>query len=608
MIRSYFLTLLFLCALFSSSLAQSYNDYLGAGHNENITVTTCSDQTRPNWDQPASGNNTINGSGFLGQYYESARFLSQATLGKRPTDILYLPAVGPDEWITLQMNMPINSMLQAIEDKKDEVFQYRSSIGYSPEDAETELDDYTFNMAWFDQASSAPDQLRHKVALALSEILVISNNSSLRERGAGVADFYDIFLNEAFGNYRDILRQVTLHPAMGFYLSHYNNPRADPELGTHPDENYAREVMQLFSIGLYDLNQDGSRALDDEGDFIPSYTQDDVKEFAKVFTGLGAGAVADHITWADEPYFGLYFGAVDYTVPMVMYDEYHEPGPKFLLNNFQLNGNQDGMTEVVAAVDHLFNHPNVAPFICRQLIQRLVKSNPSPGYISRISAIFNNNGQGVRGDMAAIVRAILMDDEARNCSLINHPTNGKLKEPIVKYLEYYRAFNFNNPVGYSFNPGFNFLEETDQFPMFSPSVFNFFTPDYQPNGPISEEGLVAPEFQILQTRTSVGFINWAHIWSQGGYPYWHWEEFAELPMLDITDLRKMARDPEVLINYYDLVFVNGQMSASTREIISDALYTFYVDDSDPDDYYYLEYRAELGLYLTLISPDYNILR
>jgi len=152
------------------------------------------------------------------------------------------------------------------------------------------------------------------------------------------------------------------------------------------------------------------------------------------------------------------------------------------------------------------------------------------------------------------------------------------------------------------------LEETDQFPMFSPSVFNFFTPDYQPNGPISEEGLVAPEFQILQTRTSVGFINWAHIWSQGGYPYWHWEEFAELPMLDITDLRKMARDPEVLINYYDLVFVNGQMSASTREIISDALYTFYVDDSDPDDYYYLEYRAELGLYLTLISPDYNILR
>ncbi len=595
---------LFILTCINMSFAQTYTDYIGAGHSDGIVVTSCDEQTKPYWTQSASSMNSINGSGMNAEYFAAARFLSQAAFGKTPEEIQNVVNIGYEAWIDDQFTYPVTSTLETAFAKFDEINAHNVSLGYDPTE---NLSAYNFNMAWFDNAVNRPDQLRQRVALALSEILVISNNSDLEGFGEASSDYYDIFLNEAFGNYENILRKVTLHPAMGFYLSHYNNPKADPELGTHPDENYAREILQLFSVGLYELNQDGSHKLDAQGNSIQTYTQDDIKEFAKVFTGLSAGAVAPEIEWADEPYFGLYYGACDFTYPMSMYDEFHEPGPKFLFNDFQLNGNLNGMDEVIAAVNNIFNHENVGPIVSLRLIQRLIKSNPTPGYISRVAGIFNNNGQGVRGDMTAVIKAILLDSEARDCSWIDDPSNGKLKEPIVKFTEYYKAFNFNLPGGYSWNPGYNYQDATDQYPMASPSVFNFYTPSYQPNGPILNANLVAPEFQILQTRTSMGYINWVNNWTQGGYPYYQWEDI-ETVLMDFTQLKQMSRDPEVYINYLDGLFVNGKMSQSTRDIISDALYEFTVTDNEDENFYLLEYRAKLGLYLTLISPDYNILK
>lgn len=601
-----YLTLILL-VFSTSTIAQNYTDYVGAGHSDGIVVTSCNEQSRAFWNETASGDNTINGNGLDAQYKETARFLSQTTFGKNLDDIAYISNFDKEAWINEQIGLPNASMLELILEVYDNIADHNISLGANPNDFMALPSTYYFNVAWWQRAIDYPDQLRQRVALALSEILVVSHNSILTNHSDAVANYYDIFLEEAFGNYENILRRVTLHPAMGVYLSHYNNPRANEELGTHPDENYAREVMQLFSIGLYELNLDGTRKLDDDGDFIATYSQTDIQEFAKVFTGLSASGLQPQVDWTDEPYFGISPYAGELTLPMSMYEAYHEPGPKYLLNGFELSGNDDGMTEVVQAVNHLFNHENVGPFISYRLIQHLVKSNPSPAYVARVASAFNNNGNGVRGDMEAVVKAILLDDEARNCNWISDNQGGKLKEPIVRYTEYFKGNEFNLPSGYLWNNGYNFGEATDQYPLLSPSVFNFYTPFYTPNGEISDAGLVAPEFQILQTRTSVGFINWAYTWTQGGFPYWQWEPGLDQVTMITDDLLYMARDPEVLINHLDMIYCNGNMTSTTREIISDALYEFDVNVNDPDDWR-LEYRAELGLYLTLISPDFSVLR
>jgi len=256
-----------------------------------------------------------------------------------------------------------------------------SIVAQGGDPAGYEAKDQFFHSAFTNYAMTGEDLLRARVALALSEIFVISEVGALDGEPLGWASYYDLLLQHSFGNYRDLLYDITLHPCMGVYLTHLNNPKTDTTQNQFPDENYAREVMQLFSIGLYELNLDGSRKLDTAGNFIPTYDLGEIEEFAKVFTGL---------SWGDRNEFGKRFpvSELGLTIPMQMFDEEHEPGSKQLLNGFVVPDRNpvDGLADLNDAIDNLFNHPNVGPFLARLLIQRLVKSNPSPDYISRVTS------------------------------------------------------------------------------------------------------------------------------------------------------------------------------------------------------------------------------
>ena len=341
-----------------------------------------------------------------------------------------------------------------------------------------------------------PDPLRQRVAFALSQIFVISDNmETLGTNPAGMINYYDMLENNAFGNYRDLLFGVATHPCMGIYLSHLGNAKADPVANTFPDENFAREVMQLFSIGLWMLNTDGTQQLDATGQPIPTYSNANITEMARVFTGLSH--------WNSD--FNGY--SDDFTQPMIGWDAYHDLGTKTLLLGVTTPARtaSPGSTgtatfaDVNAAIDNLFNHPNVGPFVARQLIQRFITSNPSPAYIARVATAFNNNGSGVRGDMKAVIKAMLLDDEARNPLMRSDPTYGKLREPFLKCVNFAHAFNATSQAGWYYLD--SFILDHDEEPLKSPSVFNFYLPNYTPPGALAQAGLVAPEFQIINASS-----------------------------------------------------------------------------------------------------------
>lgn len=592
-------TLFFFPSLFIS--AQIYSDYIGGGNSEGITITTSDALQEDGWEEIASGKNTLNGAGLEGKLIDASRFLSQATFGASQQLIEEVAAMDFEDWIDQQAEINPTYLLPVMID----VYNLGKQIYVDNGGFEVNYTDSPewehFDYAWWQLNMTNEDLLRQRVAFALSEVFVISIHSDLLNRGEAVADYYDVLIDNALGNYKDLLLDVTLHPSMGVYLSHLNNPRAIPEQNIHPDENYAREVMQLFSIGLFELNQNGSRKTDAQGNFIPTYDNNDISEFAKVFTGLGAGGV---ISQEDNfpPQFFLSQGNIDFTVPMAMYENWHEPGEKQLLNGFVIPDGQTGMQDVEMAVEHLFNHPNVGPFIGRQLIQRLIKSNPSPEYISRVAEVFNNNGQGVRGDMKAVIKAILLDEEARTCEWLNDPVHGRLREPINRYTQFARVVGADNPLGIFWNNGSAFELLTGQHPLHSPSVFNFFLPDFQPNGPISELDLVGPEFQIHNTRTSIGYLNYVNEWTVEENLFNTYEDSVTDTDTDFSWLLYYAKDSEVLINKLDVLLTNGQLSDDTRAIIKTAIEPF--NDNTAGDFS----RLKMALYLFMISPDYNVMR
>jgi uncharacterized protein (DUF1800 family) len=457
-----------------------------------------------------------------------------------------------------------------------------------------------FSYAWWNLNLSNEDELRQRVAYALSEIFVVSLVTDLGGNAFALSSYYDVLTKNALGNFRDLLLEVTLHPSMGFYLNHLNNPRTIPLANIHPDENYAREIQQLFSIGLYELNQNGTRKTDTQGNWIPTYGQMEIKEFAKVFTGLGLSAVMPNM-YIDEPEFFLDIYLADMTKPMKMYEEWHEPGQKQLLNGFIVPSGQTGMKDINDAIDNLFNHPNVGPFIGKQLIQKLVTSNPSPGYVSRVSEAFNDNGQGIRGDLRAVIKAILLDSEARSCEFVQSETSGKLREPFARYAHFSESMDLEQFFGRYWNPGYGFWLATGQIPLASPTVFNFYLPEYRPSGPINDAGLTGPEFQIHNSRTSIEFINQVNDWAVWQYMWGSWEAGDPYTTVDLQELEVLARDPEVLINHLDRIFTHGSLSDGTRAIIKEAI--------DPLIWGNFKYdRARMALYLIMISPDYAILK
>ncbi len=438
---------------------------------------------------------------------DAVRLLWQASFGPTPEAISTILEQGTEGWINQQLAMPASrsQLSRTIE------------IAMMAEPDASWFDKSVFNSiangrvrhyqssAWWEQALTAPDQLRQRVAFALSQITVVSiTEPPLYKRSEALAVYNDLLLKHAFGNYRELLSAVSYSPAMGVYLSHQGNRKANPKRQTSPDENYARELMQLFSIGLYRTTLDGQPALDQDGQKVPVYTQQDVMELARVFTGWDL--VGNTGFGRKNRFFGSYLQPMEFTQKL------HDSGEKTLLGQIipaGLGGEQD----VEAALDIIFSQPSVAPFISRQLIQRLVSSNPSPAYIKRISSVFVDNGQGIRGDLASVVKAILMDSEARIPTENN--AHGKLKEPIVAFAGLLRFLNVTPAPAWVTPQGGKMVDvywfkplNIGQDPLRSPSVFNFYEPDYQPSdNHFQQTGLFSPEAVVLETEPLVNFSN-----------------------------------------------------------------------------------------------------
>ncbi len=608
------LVILILAILPAVVSGQIYDDYLGAGHDRGIKVWTSSDQGN------AVGQNTINGEGLDAMKMEASRFLSQAAFGGNEEAIEALVAIDNDfsQWIDDQVQAPISWMLPALYATSDRAEWLFYQEVDSTQSDQRYFGPYSlhFEYTWWDNNLKGQDQLRQRVAFALSQILVVSINSNLREFGEGLASYYDNFMRHAFGNYRDLLMAITLDPNMGYYLSHLNNNKTDLARGINPDENYAREIMQLFSIGLYELNNDGTRKTQN-GEWIPTYDNSDIKGLAKVFTGLKGGGWSEAaIMYGADPNSPVPFGegiySIDRTVPMVMEEAQHEPGSKTIVGDFTIPGGQTGMKDIEDAVNHLFMHPNVGPFVAYRLIQRLVKSNPTPAYVNRVASVFNDNGSGVRGDMEAMIRAILLDTEARTCVAMQVSEHGKLREPILRFTHIINALPHTNPDGYYWNNSYDYWEDTKQMPLAAPSVFNFYLPDYQAQGAITSQGLNAPEYQIHNSQTSLGYLNQTHKWTMwsedGGLFFWDWvgedadgNDLTPNVDSDLRSLAPLAEDPETIINHLDVMLTHGRLSSETRAIIKNALTQVQYGD-------YLLNRVRLAVYLFMISPDYVVLK
>jgi len=506
---------------------------------------------------------------------DAARFLMQATYGPTsPADVAAITSAptGFGPWLAGQFGQPLTSHLAYIDAAR--------AAG------ETISSNQVMESFWR-QAVTGPDQLRQRVALALSEIMVISDQNANVDP-EGMARYLDVLESDAFGNFRQLLEDVTLDPTMGVYLNMLQNDQGDPANGINPNENYAREVNQLFSIGLYKLNPDGTLILDATGLPIATYNQDAVKGFAAVFTGW-TWAGGDH---SDPNNFYNY--SPNWRQPMEAWPEHHSPGTKLLLDGVVLPAGQTPQQDLDAALDLIFHHPNVGPFICRELIQRLVTSNPSPAYLYRCAQAFANDGQGVRGNMQSVLAAILLDYEARAATFVPQPGYGKLREPIVRLGHLLRATSATPPADNKWriwdtsDAGYGL----DENPLRAPTVFNFFEPTYVQPGAIAQAGLVAPELKITTDTTVFGAADYLHdiIYYGAAFdPYTIFPNYSS--MVGLAD--------SSLLDYLNLVMMANGMSAQMRSILETALAD--PNFSDPND---ATTRVRNLLYLIELSPEY----
>ena len=512
---------------------------------------------------------------------DAARFLTQATFGPTMPDIAALQVKGYEAWLKEQFALPTESHVAYID-------WLRKAEPKRP------LYDEAFLESFWKQAIHGPDQLRQRIAFALSQIFVVSFATGLQGEYYAVASYADMLNKNAFGNFRQLLEDVTLHPAMGRYLDHLKNDKEDPVAGRNPNENFARELLQLFSIGLYKLHPDGTLVLDKKGRPIETYDQETVKGFARVFTGWSYGTfpkTEDYWRWPQiqniyDPF---------WRVPMEVWPQHHSTSTKPLLNGVVLPAGQSAEKDLRQALDNVFQHPNVGPFIARQLIQRLVTSNPSRGYVYRVAQKFNNNGSGVRGDMKAVIRAILLDYEARSEKMIKQPTYGKLREPVLRMTHLLRAFNFactcgKVPLYWMESP----VYALGQNPYRAVSVFNFFSPDYRPPGDLSRAGLVAPEMQITNEISVTGISNFLRSVIFTGF---QWD--PKLPHLisDYANVATLAGSPDKLLDHLNLLLLSGQMPDQMKQTISAEIAKMPPERLP---------RVKEAVHSTMTSPEYVV--
>jgi uncharacterized protein (DUF1800 family) len=510
---------------------------------------------------------------------DAARFLMQATYGPTsPADVAIISGepTGFGPWLAGQFGQPATSHLAYIDAARA---------------AGEMISSNQVMESFWKQAVTGPDQLRQRVALALSEIMVISDQNANVDP-EGMARYLDVLESDAFGNFRQLLEDVTLDPTMGVYLNMLQNDQGDPANGINPNENYAREINQLFSIGLYKLNPDGTLILGATGLPIPTYGQDVIKGFAQVFTGW-TWAGGDH---SDPNNFYNY--NPNWRQPMEAWPEHHSPGTKLLLDGAVLPAGQTPQQDLDAALDVIFRHPNVGPFLCRELIQRLVTSNPSPAYVYRCAQVFANDGHGVRGNLQAVLSAILLDYEARATTFVPQPGYGKLREPIVRLGHLLRATNAVPPADGKWriwdtsDSGYGL----DENPLRAATVFNFFEPTYVQPGAIAQAGLVAPEFKITTDTTVFGAADYLHdvIYYGAAFdPYTIVPDYSSLVGLSDSNL----------LDYLNQVMMANGMSAQMRSILATALAD--PNFSDPND---ATTRVKNLMYLIELSPEYVVQR
>ncbi|MGC4062599.1 MAG: DUF1800 family protein [Aquabacterium sp.] len=546
---------------------------------------------------------------------EAARFLTQATFGPTDQDIDHLMSVGYRAWLDEQLHAPVNAV---------------SHLNFWDRASASSVQGFLHDGGWptesfWREALTSPDQLRQRVAFALSEIFVISTLDACGDNtnGRGAAGYMDMLGKKAFGDFRSLLEAVALHPVMGCYLSHIHNLKEDTSSGREPDQNFAREVMQLFSIGLYELNKDGTLKTDGQGAPIETYGPLDIQGMAKVFTGWSWYCFDN----SDSCFFrsfgtdsGKDLGSNDRWVnPMQSFARYHSTSEKkFLGVTVPAQSTPDPAKSVQMALDRLATHPNVGPFIGRQLIQRLVTSNPSPAYVGRVSKAFDEAG----GNLGAMVQAILMDPEARDMQgALASKTFGKPKEPVLKLSALLRAYGATSTtgsflMGYTEDPSFALA----QSPMRSPTVFNFFRPGYVlPSSQSSQAGLQTPEFQLLNETSVAGaanFLGTAMYWGIGSKGY-----DGKSPGPDIQFAYQRTPDNAVLVladKPTDLVedvnqhLMYGTMSAGLKAEIVNAVSqldfrskpTVTADDILGTR----QHRVWAALLLTVVSPEFQIQR
>ena len=501
---------------------------------------------------------------------DAGRFLSQATFGATDELISQVQNEGFDAFLSEQFAAPISSHMAFVD-----------ATGVHPPTFLQTTD------AWWTYAVSAPDQLRQRVAFALSELFVVSKEKPLlgisQASPGALPTYMDVLVKNAFGNFRQLLQDITLNPAMGYYLDMLGNDKTTSK--TQPNENYAREIMQLFSIGLYELNLDGSLTLDSSGSPIATYDQGAVRGLAAVFTGWTFAQTGTPV-WRQPPR--------NWRAPMINIATHHQTTAKQILGGVLIPSGQSADQDLQMSLDTIFNHPNVGPFVCRQLIQRLVTSNPSPGYIYRVASVFNDNGQGVRGDLQAVVRAILMDYDARgNASTAQGA--GHEREPDIHLTNLLRAFHASSTTG-TISVDAISLQGTGpqlcQEPMNSPTVFNFFSPDYQAPGAIAQAGLYSPEFQLTIETVVVPIANFLNkaIYSYIGR--------TNRVTLNFSNELALAANPTQLVDHLNLLLMAGNMSPAMRNTLINAVTNIPATNSKE--------RVQTATYLVINSPEFVI--
>ncbi len=531
---------------------------------------------------------------------EAARFILKSSLSVSDAEVSNIRSIGYEPWLTAQMDAAISQTGVA----------WLSSRGYDQITTDNFFDnEYPGDYMIWNQLMSDANGVRKRVALALSEFFVVSlPGLDFSWRAQAISFYWDQLNSNAFGSYRKLLEDMTLNPAMGYYLSTRGNRKEDTRTGRVPDENYAREVMQLFTIGLYQLNNDGSRKLDANNQPTETYTNADVTNLARVFTGYDWDFTGNVKTpSASDP--NRMINSTGYVLRPMTIDSTKWEFPSTTSQHSALEAtflgttiaaNTDGTAALKTALDTLFNHANVGPFFSRQMIQRLVTSNPSAAYVDRVARVFNNNGTGIRGDLRAVFKAILLDDEAMNVAGLTTPTFGKVREPILRFVQWARTFGATSTSGnWRIGNLSDLASGLGQSALRSPSVFNFFRPGYVPaNTAIATNSLVAPEFQLVNETSTPGYVNFmtSAIGSTNGV--------GNDVKAAYTSELAIAHDSAALLNRVCLLMAANQISDSTKTTIKTALDATTVTQTSTTAE--KQRRVYMAILLTMASPDYLV--